>query len=174
MTEREPERQIVQETDTGAPTSAAHLNITVSPAEVEASSEDEALPKRDADYYAEVRQSVGAGTPTLLLGTSTRSLDRSLARLRAAQRGSKESPPTVGPRMAPSPPAPNDLEVPSARADVMMEIFEADVPPADLDKEIFEVDVPPPELAKPIEVQYKSDSVIAKLANLLKSSRRSR
>ncbi len=40
---------------------------------------------RDAAYYAEVRESVGRGTPSGLLGTSSRSLDRSLERLQAAQ-----------------------------------------------------------------------------------------
>lgn len=37
--------------------------------------------KRDAAYYREVRAAVGRGTPTLLLGTSARSLDRAVQRI---------------------------------------------------------------------------------------------
>lgn len=55
--------------------------------------EDDAAPERDAAYYAEVRESVGRGTPTLLLGTSTKSLDRSVEKLQVAQRGRQESSP---------------------------------------------------------------------------------
>lgn len=40
---------------------------------------------RDDAYYAEVRKSLGRGAPTLLLGASTKSLDRSIERLRGAQ-----------------------------------------------------------------------------------------
>ncbi len=45
----------------------------------------------DDQYFEEVRQAVGRGTPSVLLGTSTRSLNRSLAKIRAAERG--EPPP---------------------------------------------------------------------------------
>lgn len=47
--------------------------------------EDEAPARRDAAFYEEVRQAVGRGTPTLLLGTSTRSLERNLKKLKAVQ-----------------------------------------------------------------------------------------
>jgi hypothetical protein len=42
--------------------------------------------QRDVAFYDEVRRAVGRGAPTLLLGTSTRSLDRSLAKLTAVHR----------------------------------------------------------------------------------------
>jgi tetratricopeptide (TPR) repeat protein len=42
---------------------------------------------KDAAYYAQVRKAIGRGAPTLLLGTSRRSLKRSLDKLRAAQPG---------------------------------------------------------------------------------------
>ena len=48
-------------------------------------SRDEGSVQKDAAYYDEVRQAVGRGTPTLLLGTSTRSLERSLKKLKAVQ-----------------------------------------------------------------------------------------
>jgi len=40
--------------------------------------------RRNAEFYNEVRRAVGRGVPTVLLGTSTRSLERSLAKLTAA------------------------------------------------------------------------------------------
>ena len=43
------------------------------------------MTKRDAAYYEEVRRAVGHGAPTALLGTSTKSLERSLAKLKAVQ-----------------------------------------------------------------------------------------
>ncbi len=42
--------------------------------------------ERDDAYYDELRRAVGRGTPSLLLGTSTRSLERGLRKLKAAQR----------------------------------------------------------------------------------------
>lgn len=45
---------------------------------------------RDEAYYAEVLEAVGRGAPTLLLGTSTRSLARSVKRLQEVQSGSSE------------------------------------------------------------------------------------
>lgn len=45
------------------------------------------LPELDDAYYDEVRRAVGRGAPTVLLGTSKRSLERSLARIRDAERG---------------------------------------------------------------------------------------
>jgi hypothetical protein len=41
----------------------------------------------DDAYYDEVRQAVGRGTPSVLLGTSTRSLGRNLAEIRTVERG---------------------------------------------------------------------------------------
>jgi DNA-binding transcriptional MerR regulator len=43
------------------------------------------MTKRDTAYYEEVRRAVGHGAPTALLGTSTKSLERSLAKLKAVQ-----------------------------------------------------------------------------------------
>jgi repressor LexA len=48
---------------------------------------DDAPVVKDAAYYARVSEAVGRGTPTLLLGTSTRSLKRSLKRMAAARPG---------------------------------------------------------------------------------------
>jgi tetratricopeptide (TPR) repeat protein len=47
---------------------------------------------KDLAYYARLRESVGRGAPTLLIGTSTRSLKRSLERLKAAQREAAAAP----------------------------------------------------------------------------------
>jgi len=49
----------------------------------------------DADYE-EVRQAVGRGAPTLLLGTSTRSLERNLQKLRAIERAGSRSSSATG------------------------------------------------------------------------------
>jgi hypothetical protein len=46
---------------------------------------DDAPVQMDAVYYDEVRRAIGRGTPTLLFGTSTRSLQRSLRKLKAIQ-----------------------------------------------------------------------------------------
>ena len=55
--------------------------------------EDEgARGRMDDAYYDEVRRAVGRGAPTVLIGTSTRSLERSLTKLRAVRQG--ESPPS--------------------------------------------------------------------------------
>ena len=59
--------------------------------------------------YEEIREAIGRGAPTLLLGTSTRSLERNLAKIIAAQRAESEPapPPTPPPaRRAVSAPAP--------------------------------------------------------------------
>jgi hypothetical protein len=53
---------------------------------VDVGDEDVVVDLDEVDY-AEVREAVGRGAPTLLLGTSTRSLERSLMRLRDAERG---------------------------------------------------------------------------------------
>jgi hypothetical protein len=44
--------------------------------------EDEAPVQRDGAFYDEVRKAVGRGTPSVLLGTSTRSLKRHMTRLK--------------------------------------------------------------------------------------------
>lgn len=49
----------------------------------------------DDAYYDEVRRAVGRGAPTLLVGTSTRSLERSLAKLQAVKQGESPSSSTV-------------------------------------------------------------------------------
>jgi hypothetical protein len=46
---------------------------------------------RDTAYYDEVRRAVGRGAPGLLFGTSTKSLERSLAKLTAVEQGESES-----------------------------------------------------------------------------------
>jgi hypothetical protein len=46
----------------------------------------------DADDYEEIRQAVGRGAPTLLLGASTRSLTRNLAILKAVEQDHLGSP----------------------------------------------------------------------------------
>jgi DNA-binding transcriptional MerR regulator len=43
------------------------------------------MTEKDSAYYEEVRRAVGRGAPAALLGTSTKSLERSLAKLRAVQ-----------------------------------------------------------------------------------------
>lgn len=48
-------------------------------------SENEQVAKDDA-YWAEVQKAVGRGTPSILLGTSTRSLARALRKLRDASK----------------------------------------------------------------------------------------
>src|SRR6266702_4581335 len=46
---------------------------------------------KDAAYWAEVRAAVGRGAPTILFGTSTRSLNRSLEKLMAiSEQGVRE------------------------------------------------------------------------------------
>lgn len=57
--------------------------------------------KEDA-YYDEVRRAVGRGAPTVLMGTSTKSLERSLAKLTAAQRDESAPPPVVPEKLASS------------------------------------------------------------------------
>jgi hypothetical protein len=52
--------------------------------------EDEEL---DDAFYADVREAMGHGTPSLLLGTSTRALDRSLTKIMAAQRAAHQAEP---------------------------------------------------------------------------------
>lgn len=61
-----------------------HVGATASPTPT-------AHVQRDAAYYDEVRRAVGRGAPSLLLGTSTKSLKRSLAKLMAAERGESQS-----------------------------------------------------------------------------------
>jgi hypothetical protein len=53
--------------------------------------DDDAPVQMDTAYYDEVRRAVGRGAPTVLLGTSTRSLQRSLGKLKAAQEGKSSS-----------------------------------------------------------------------------------
>jgi DNA-binding transcriptional MerR regulator len=50
------------------------------------------MKERDAAYYDEVRRAVGRGAPTGLLGTSTKSLERSLAKLKAVQQAEEAFP----------------------------------------------------------------------------------
>ncbi len=66
------------------PTSVA-VGRTVTWTPVEVSGEAPSPVEKDAAYYDEVRQAVGRGAPTLLLGTSTRSLKRGFAQLVAAR-----------------------------------------------------------------------------------------
>lgn len=53
----------------------------------QATTEHDAPIVKNAGYYAEVRKAIGRGAPTLLLGASTRSLERNFERLETAHRG---------------------------------------------------------------------------------------
>lgn len=57
------------------------------PAELDLGPTQTAQAPRDAAYYDEVRRAVGRGALSLLLGTSTKSLERSLAKLKAVDQG---------------------------------------------------------------------------------------
>src|SRR5262249_19331556 len=48
-------------------------------------SESDEPVERDDAYYDEVRQAVGPGAPSVLVGTSTKSLERNVERLKALQ-----------------------------------------------------------------------------------------
>ena len=60
---------------------SAMLVVLLREQETEAAGENAG---RGEEYWADVEQAVGRGAPSILLGTSTRSLRRSLARLRQA------------------------------------------------------------------------------------------
>ena len=62
------------------PTTGAQLKLVVTPDGGESASEG------DAAYDDELRESLGRGSPSVLFGTSARSLARGLAKLKAAQR----------------------------------------------------------------------------------------
>jgi hypothetical protein len=55
--------------------------------------ETDASVEMTADDYAAVQRAVGRGAPTVLFGTSTRSLERSLAKLKAARQAESQFPP---------------------------------------------------------------------------------
>jgi hypothetical protein len=85
----------------------SHVNVvvTAAPAQIRAEAgqalvQTEGLPstserdvpvQRDDAYYDEVRRAVGRGTPSVLLGTSTRSLERSFQQLKASQKSKPAS-----------------------------------------------------------------------------------
>jgi hypothetical protein len=48
---------------------------------------------QDAAFYDDVRRAVGRGAPTLLLGTSTKSLERSFAKLKSVEESTRSSHP---------------------------------------------------------------------------------
>lgn len=52
---------------------------------------------RDDSYYDEVRRAVGRGAPTVLLGTSTKSLEANIRKIRAAQQTTSAGAPPSGP-----------------------------------------------------------------------------
>ena len=56
----------------------------------------------DDSDYEEIREAIGRGAPTLLLGTSTRSLQRNLAKIVAAQRAEPEPGRAPAPARAPA------------------------------------------------------------------------
>jgi tetratricopeptide (TPR) repeat protein len=90
MTQPEPTRRQAAEEQ---PTSTADASTT--------GAKTAASFDRDTAYYTEVRESVGHGTITLLLGTSTRSLERGLTKVRSAHRAKLKQPladdsPTAG------------------------------------------------------------------------------
>jgi len=49
------------------------------------------MTRRDTSYYEEVRRALGRGAPSGLLGTSTKSLERSLSKLKAVQQAEDAS-----------------------------------------------------------------------------------
>ena len=55
--------------------------------EAQYEAERETPVQMDDAYYDEVRKAVGRGTPSVLLGTSTRALERNLSELRRERRG---------------------------------------------------------------------------------------
>jgi hypothetical protein len=57
--------------------------------------ERDAPVEMDDTYYDEVRRAVGSGAPSVLLGTSTKSLERSLGKLRAGEQGEAPSAPVA-------------------------------------------------------------------------------
>ena len=83
----------------GVDPSVVHVVVEASPAEAEAEAgqasatteaspsafERDMLVEKDDAYYDEVRQAVGGGTRSVLLGTSTRSLERNLRKLKDVQ-----------------------------------------------------------------------------------------
>ncbi len=58
--------------------------------EAQHEAEGEAPAQMDDDYYDEVRKAVGRGTPSVLLGTSTRSLKQHLSKLRDERRDQED------------------------------------------------------------------------------------
>jgi hypothetical protein len=60
------------------------------PEEWERAFESLSAVETDDAYYEDVRQAVGRGTPSLLLGTSTRSLQRSFRKLKAVQQANAD------------------------------------------------------------------------------------
>lgn len=66
--------------------------------DISSTPEDEPAPEAEPDtpvetddtYYDEVREAVGRGTRSILLGTSTKSLERHLSKLRDARRGRED------------------------------------------------------------------------------------
>jgi hypothetical protein len=92
--------------------------------------EAESAPEKDDAYYSEVRKSLGRGTKTLLLGTSTRSLERGLSKLRAAQRSQQGSSP-VSPHgsslTTPPPTAAADPEAPMPEGAISQYLARRDI-----------------------------------------------
>jgi hypothetical protein len=86
MAEREQQGNTARSREDEQPSPRAQLVLRLVPSPA-TDSTAEVAPDKDDAYYAEVRKSVGRGTPTVLLGTSRKSLDRSLEKLRQAQRG---------------------------------------------------------------------------------------
>jgi hypothetical protein len=82
--ERQPPARRAARVD--QPSAAARIVINLHPV----GDDSAGAQGRDAAYYDELRESVGRGTPTLLFGTSTRSLHRSLDRLRGVRRDEPE------------------------------------------------------------------------------------
>ena len=69
---------------------------------------------RDDAYYDDVRQAVGRGAPSVLLGTSTKALDRNLQKIRFAKVSDEPSSPDVPPPARPSSGSPSSPS-PSSR-----------------------------------------------------------
>jgi hypothetical protein len=81
---------------------------------------------RDDAYYDDVRQAVGRGAPSVLLGTSTKALDRNLQKIRFAKVSDEPSSPDVPPPVRPSSGSPSSPS-PSSRIAVPVPVKRASI-----------------------------------------------
>jgi hypothetical protein len=86
----EDERQ-GQAEDPDVPTGNANVHLYLVPDRTDTSAEPDTSVEMSAVNYDDVLGAVGRGAPTVLLGTSTRSLKRSLAKLMSLRQGESQS-----------------------------------------------------------------------------------